>query len=256
MLRVRQCVAANAPSTHASKLRPSIAAARAVPSQRGHAPWPSPSTACTALCALRARHSRGASLAARLLGHARHSQGRLDSGVGRGQHALRSQRARDPARRRCERKNVVRINAFVAHRDHLPAYMKARTKRWEAYTTASTLMVVSGFARPEFLVEVEAMPGTATAPARQPRWRRGSDGRAAVAPAARRRVPCGQGARRRRQGVHKGRRRREPEMIRKRRATRSNIPRCWRRSSRVWRPTPWRFENARRRRECCCSGGR
>ena len=31
LLRVRQCVAANAPSTHASKLRPSIAAARAVP---------------------------------------------------------------------------------------------------------------------------------------------------------------------------------------------------------------------------------
>ena len=59
-----------------------------------------------ALCALRARHGRGASLAARLhLGHARHSQGRLDSGVGRGPSTpCARQRARDPARRRCERK--------------------------------------------------------------------------------------------------------------------------------------------------------
>ena len=54
-------------------------------------------------------------------------------------------------------KNVVRLNAFVTHRDHLQAYMKARDETMGAVpATASTLMVVSGFARPEFLVEVEA----------------------------------------------------------------------------------------------------
>ena len=53
--------------------------------------------------------------------------------------------------------DVVRINAFVTDRAHMPAYMAARDA-WLAGVArkpASTLVIVSGFTRPEFLVEVE-----------------------------------------------------------------------------------------------------
>ncbi len=53
--------------------------------------------------------------------------------------------------------DVVRINAFVTDRAHFAPYMAARD-RWLAGVTrlpASTLVIVSGFTRPEFLVEVE-----------------------------------------------------------------------------------------------------
>lgn len=58
--------------------------------------------------------------------------------------------------------HLVRINAYVTDRAHLAAYMRARDRvlaaeAWPAGPPASTLMVVSGFARPEFLVEVEAV---------------------------------------------------------------------------------------------------
>lgn len=53
--------------------------------------------------------------------------------------------------------HVVRINAFVSGRDHLRPYMDVRNRRFSAPLPASTLMVVSGFARPEFLVEVEVV---------------------------------------------------------------------------------------------------
>jgi len=55
--------------------------------------------------------------------------------------------------------DIVRLNAYVADRAHLTGYMAAR----DAFIAgidpppASTLMVVTGFARPEFLVEVEAI---------------------------------------------------------------------------------------------------
>jgi enamine deaminase RidA (YjgF/YER057c/UK114 family) len=53
--------------------------------------------------------------------------------------------------------DVVRINAFVTDRAHMAAYMAARD-RWLAGVSrlpASTLVIVSGFTRAEFLVEVE-----------------------------------------------------------------------------------------------------
>ena len=61
--------------------------------------------------------------------------------------------------------HVVRLNAYVTGREHLPGYMKARDAALGALPpTASTLVVVSGFARPEFVVEVEAMAAVAAAP--------------------------------------------------------------------------------------------
>ncbi len=56
-------------------------------------------------------------------------------------------------------RDVIRLNAFVTDRAHMAAYMAARD-RWLAGVSrlpASTLMIVSGFTRPEFKVEVEAV---------------------------------------------------------------------------------------------------
>lgn len=53
--------------------------------------------------------------------------------------------------------DVIRINAFVTRREDMAAYMQARDD-WLAAATrlpASTLVIVAGFTRPEFLVEVE-----------------------------------------------------------------------------------------------------
>ncbi|MEO0995119.1 MAG: RidA family protein [Pseudomonadota bacterium] len=57
------------------------------------------------------------------------------------------------------RADVVRLNAYVTDRAHLPGYMTARNAFFEAVSPppASTLMIVSGFARPEFVVEVECL---------------------------------------------------------------------------------------------------
>ena len=54
-------------------------------------------------------------------------------------------------------KDVVRINAFVTDRAHLAAYMAVRDRLFTEPAPASTLMIVSGFARPEFKVEIEVI---------------------------------------------------------------------------------------------------
>lgn len=63
------------------------------------------------------------------------------------------------------RTDTVRINAFVTDRAHMAGYMAARD-RWLADLTrlpASTLVIVSGFTRPEFKVEVEIVAAVAVA---------------------------------------------------------------------------------------------
>ncbi|MGB0498531.1 MAG: RidA family protein [Rubricella sp.] len=55
------------------------------------------------------------------------------------------------------RADIMRINAFVTDRAHMKDYMAARDA-WLGPVDplpASTLVIVSGFTRPEFLVEVE-----------------------------------------------------------------------------------------------------
>lgn len=55
--------------------------------------------------------------------------------------------------------DVCHISAFVTAREHMAGYMAAR----DAYLAdtpnlpASTLIIVSGFTKPEFLVEIEVM---------------------------------------------------------------------------------------------------
>ncbi|MEL7212119.1 MAG: RidA family protein [Pseudomonadota bacterium] len=55
------------------------------------------------------------------------------------------------------RQDVLRINAFVTDRAHMAGYMAARDEWLAEVTTlpASTLVIVSGFTRPEFTVEIE-----------------------------------------------------------------------------------------------------
>jgi enamine deaminase RidA (YjgF/YER057c/UK114 family) len=58
--------------------------------------------------------------------------------------------------------DVVRINAYVTARQHLAPYMAARDARFDsANPPASTLMIVSGFAREEFTVEIEVIAAKA-----------------------------------------------------------------------------------------------
>jgi enamine deaminase RidA (YjgF/YER057c/UK114 family) len=53
--------------------------------------------------------------------------------------------------------HIVRLNAYVTGREHMKPYMEVRNARFSAPLPASTLMIVSGFSRPEFFVEVEAI---------------------------------------------------------------------------------------------------
>ncbi|WP_127116043.1 RidA family protein [Shimia sediminis] len=59
------------------------------------------------------------------------------------------------------RSHILRLNAFVTDRAHMAGYMAAR----DAYLAglnvlpASTLVIVSGFTREEFVVEIEVTAG-------------------------------------------------------------------------------------------------
>jgi enamine deaminase RidA (YjgF/YER057c/UK114 family) len=53
--------------------------------------------------------------------------------------------------------DIVRINAYVTDRAHMASYMAVRDRYVAQPPPASTLMIVSGFTRPEFKVEVEAV---------------------------------------------------------------------------------------------------
>lgn len=53
--------------------------------------------------------------------------------------------------------DIVRINAYVTDRAHMGSYMIVRDRYVTLPPPASTLMIVSGFTRPEFKVEVEAI---------------------------------------------------------------------------------------------------
>ena len=54
-------------------------------------------------------------------------------------------------------KDVVRINAYVTDRAYLQPYMAVRDRLFPKPAPASTLMIVAGFTREEFKVEVEVV---------------------------------------------------------------------------------------------------
>jgi 2-iminobutanoate/2-iminopropanoate deaminase len=53
--------------------------------------------------------------------------------------------------------DIVRINAYVTAREYMKGYMDVRDRYVSDPPPASTLMIVAGFTRPEFLVEIEAI---------------------------------------------------------------------------------------------------
>ena len=57
--------------------------------------------------------------------------------------------------------DLVRINAYVSSAQYLGGYMKVRDEIVSNPPPASTLIVVQGFARPEFKIEIEAIAARA-----------------------------------------------------------------------------------------------
>ena len=53
--------------------------------------------------------------------------------------------------------DVVRINAYVTDRSHMRPYMEVRDRLFGEPAPASTLMIVGGFTRPDFKVEIEVI---------------------------------------------------------------------------------------------------
>ncbi|HEY5080542.1 MAG TPA: RidA family protein [Bauldia sp.] len=53
--------------------------------------------------------------------------------------------------------DIVRVNAFVTRREDMKSYMSVRDRFVADPPPASTLVIVAGFTREEFLVEVEAI---------------------------------------------------------------------------------------------------
>ncbi len=57
--------------------------------------------------------------------------------------------------------DIVRLNAYVVSAQDLSGYMKVRDEFVSNPPPASTLIIVQGFARPEFKVEIEAVAARA-----------------------------------------------------------------------------------------------
>lgn len=53
--------------------------------------------------------------------------------------------------------DIVRINAYVTHRAYMKPYMEVRDRIVSDPPPASTLMIVGGFTRAEFKVEIEVL---------------------------------------------------------------------------------------------------
>jgi enamine deaminase RidA (YjgF/YER057c/UK114 family) len=72
--------------------------------------------------------------------------------------------------------DVVKITSFLTRHENFPRFAQVRAKFLGSHRPASTLLVISSLARPEFLVEVEAVAAKAPAlkdPARRTPARRG-----------------------------------------------------------------------------------
>jgi enamine deaminase RidA (YjgF/YER057c/UK114 family) len=54
-------------------------------------------------------------------------------------------------------KDIVKLNAYVTGRQHMRGYMDVRNALFAEPYPASTLMIVGGFTREEFVVEIEAI---------------------------------------------------------------------------------------------------
>jgi enamine deaminase RidA (YjgF/YER057c/UK114 family) len=53
--------------------------------------------------------------------------------------------------------NIVRLSVYVTAREHMQGYRLARDRHFPGTPPSTTLLMVSGLARPEFVVEIEAI---------------------------------------------------------------------------------------------------
>ena len=53
--------------------------------------------------------------------------------------------------------NVVRLSVYVTAREHMQGYRRSRDRQFPGTPPTTTLLMISGLARPEFLVEIEAI---------------------------------------------------------------------------------------------------
>jgi 2-iminobutanoate/2-iminopropanoate deaminase len=53
--------------------------------------------------------------------------------------------------------NVVRLSVYVTAREHMEGYRRSRDRQFPGTPPTTTLLMVSGLARPEFVVEIEAI---------------------------------------------------------------------------------------------------
>ena len=53
--------------------------------------------------------------------------------------------------------NIVRLSVYVTAREHMQGYRQSRDRQFPGTPPTTTLLVVAGLARPEFLVEIEAI---------------------------------------------------------------------------------------------------
>ncbi len=56
-----------------------------------------------------------------------------------------------------ELRDIVKMTAFLLDPADFPVYAKTRTEMFAGHKPASTLVYVSGLARPEWRVEIEAV---------------------------------------------------------------------------------------------------
>ena len=53
--------------------------------------------------------------------------------------------------------NIIRLSVYVTAREHLQGYRRSRDRQFPGTPPTTTLIMVSGLARPEFVVEIEAI---------------------------------------------------------------------------------------------------
>jgi 2-iminobutanoate/2-iminopropanoate deaminase len=53
--------------------------------------------------------------------------------------------------------NIIRLSVYVTAREHMQGYRRSRDRQFPGTPPTTTLIMVSGLERPEFVVEIEAI---------------------------------------------------------------------------------------------------
>jgi 2-iminobutanoate/2-iminopropanoate deaminase len=57
--------------------------------------------------------------------------------------------------------NIIRLSVYVTAREHMEGYRRARDRNFPGTPPTTTLIMVAGLVRPEFLIEIEAIAAAA-----------------------------------------------------------------------------------------------